>query len=70
MDGSRGELVEQLAATFGTLLEKYREQVSENAELCLSNQRLEAGRACDEVPFCPACGSSQLACAKCGHRLR
>jgi hypothetical protein len=70
MDGSRGELLEQLAAMFGTVLERLREKERENGELSLSYQRLEAGRACGEVPFCPACGSSQLTCAKCGHRPR
>lgn len=71
MDGSRrGEVVEQLAATFGTLLDLYRESERANAEQYLSNQRLEAGMACGEVPFCPKCGSSQLICAVCNHRLR
>lgn len=70
MGGSRGELVEQLAAAFGTLLDLYRQSERENTELYLSNQRIEAGRAWAEVPFCPRCGSSQLECAACNYRLR
>jgi hypothetical protein len=70
MDGLRGELVEQLATTFGTLLDLYHESERANAELHQSNQRLEAGLACGEVPFCPRCGSSQLKCAVCNRPLR
>lgn len=42
MEGLRGELVEQVAVTFGTLLDLYRESERANAELYLGHQRLEA----------------------------
>jgi hypothetical protein len=70
MELSKGELAEQLAVTFDTLLDLYRESERANAELHLRNERIEAGRACGEVPFCPKCGSSQLECAVCNYRLR
>jgi hypothetical protein len=70
MDLSRGELVEQLATAFGNLLDLYRESERVNAELYLSNQRSEAGKACGEVPFCPNCRSSQLRCARCNYPIR